>query len=442
MPNMQSKYLKEGEKTTKGRTCLPALVPLPTNIFSLLPRPLTKTTMANKILKNYSYNASAYLMFLWPSSGPLLSVIQLLLPISISSRKIFLYTYIFSTWQINVGSNYKGALNTLLSIPFSPSIVNCCEQLLEEYTLKMTQIALERLGFIRRLAQQLDLILQLVLTTRKTVTNEMKDVLDLWITATPREEMLIIQQFMTNSMYDPALIPSSTTQLSALSVVDVTISWINAQTINVKNADDEIWGITKSSAFCKNNGLNQGSRSPRDKRPELATISLTSFPMNPCPRLLVVSPREDEDDWQIFSPRPKTLYNFTPTLEGIIEPTFYSGEDSPQASGSNTPLPHLANSQPQFRPIEVEDTIQIIRGGNQTTSKTTPTTTTILTTSPRAIFWENPLGIEVDADIDSKNGNYVMTLSDSPGLSAIDQQWLDSLWNEEMMTLASLTHTP
>ena len=36
----------------------------------------------------------------------------------------------------------------------------------------------------------------------------------------------------------------------------------------------------------------------------------------------------------------------------------------------------------------------------------------------------------------------VMTLSDSPGLSAIDQQWLDSLWNEEMMTLASLTHTP
>ena len=40
-----------------------------------------------------------------------------------------------------------------------------------------------------------------------------------------------------------------------------------------------------------------------------------------------------------------------------------------------------------------------------------------------------------------KAGN-VMTLSDSPGLSAIDQQWLDSLWNEEMMTLASLTHTP
>jgi len=36
----------------------------------------------------------------------------------------------------------------------------------------------------------------------------------------------------------------------------------------------------------------------------------------------------------------------------------------------------------------------------------------------------------------------VMTLLDSPGLSAIDQQWLDSLWNEEMMTLASLTHTP
>ena len=40
-----------------------------------------------------------------------------------------------------------------------------------------------------------------------------------------------------------------------------------------------------------------------------------------------------------------------------------------------------------------------------------------------------------------KEGN-VMTLSDSLGLSAIDQQWLNLLWNEEMMTLASLTHTP
>ena len=36
----------------------------------------------------------------------------------------------------------------------------------------------------------------------------------------------------------------------------------------------------------------------------------------------------------------------------------------------------------------------------------------------------------------------VMTILDSPGLSAIDQQWLDLLWDEEMLTLPDLTHTP
>ena len=36
----------------------------------------------------------------------------------------------------------------------------------------------------------------------------------------------------------------------------------------------------------------------------------------------------------------------------------------------------------------------------------------------------------------------VMTILDSPGLLAIDQQWLDLLWDKEMLTLSSLTHTP
>ena len=50
--------------------------------------------------------------------------------------------------------------------------------------------------------------------------------------------------------------------------------------------------------------------------------------------------------------------------------------------------------------------------------------------------------IEEQDNIPSWDAFDVITLSDSPGLSAIDQQWLDSLWNEKMMTLASLTHTP
>jgi len=35
-----------------------------------------------------------------------------------------------------------------------------------------------------------------------------------------------------------------------------------------------------------------------------------------------------------------------------------------------------------------------------------------------------------------------MTYLDSPGLLAIDQQWLDLLWNTEITTLSNLTHTP
>ena len=35
-----------------------------------------------------------------------------------------------------------------------------------------------------------------------------------------------------------------------------------------------------------------------------------------------------------------------------------------------------------------------------------------------------------------------MTILDLPGLLAIDQQWLDLLWNEEILTLPDLIHTP
>jgi len=55
---------------------------------------------------------------------------------------------------------------------------------------------LEHLGSIWKLARQLDMILQLILTTKKTITNEMKEVLELWIIATPKEEMKVIRQLL------------------------------------------------------------------------------------------------------------------------------------------------------------------------------------------------------------------------------------------------------
>ena len=222
--------------------------------------------------------------------------------------------------QISVGSAYKEALNILLSIPFSPSIVDCYKQLLEEYTLKITKIALEYYRMLRKLARQLDLILQLMLTTKEMVTNEMKDVLDLWIVAIPREEILMIRQLMTGSIHDPMPTPSSTTPLNALSVVDVTISSINAQIINVEGVDEGIQGTMRNSASYKKDGPDQNLSLPKGKRREPASTFLISFPTNPCRPLLLVSPQGNEGTWKIFSPRPKLLPNLVPILEELVEP--------------------------------------------------------------------------------------------------------------------------
>jgi len=137
------------------------------------------TTMDDPILKDYPYDALSYLKYPWPNSGPLSAAIQWFLPTSTLSKRICLYTYIFNTQQTNVGNAYKGALSIILNIPFHPSIVDCYRHLQGGYILQMTKIALEHLGSIWKLAWQLDMILQLILMTKKTITNEMKEVLEL-----------------------------------------------------------------------------------------------------------------------------------------------------------------------------------------------------------------------------------------------------------------------
>jgi len=77
------------------------------------------------ILKNYPYNASSYLKYPWPNSGPLLATIQWLLPTLTLSRKIYLFTYIFNTQQTNIGNAYKGGISWKgqgLSLKYRPII--------------------------------------------------------------------------------------------------------------------------------------------------------------------------------------------------------------------------------------------------------------------------------------------------------------------------------
>jgi len=252
------------------------------------------TTMDNPILKDYPYDTSSYLKYPWPNSEPLSAAIQWLLPTLILSKRICLYTYIFSMQQTNVRNAYKGALSILLNIPFHPSIVNCYRHLQGGYILQMTKIMLEHLGSIRKLARQLNMILQLILTTKKTITNEMKEVLELWIIATPKEEMKVIRQLLNQSTNLETLPYSSQMTFNALSVVDMTTSLISAQIINARNVDNKIQNTTRSSVFSRKIDHTQNLLLLKDKPIEPAMTFLSSFPTNPSPPLLLASLPPDE----------------------------------------------------------------------------------------------------------------------------------------------------
>jgi len=286
------------------------------------------TTMNDPILKDYPYDASSYLKYPWPNSGPLSAAIQWLLLTLTLSKRICLYTYIFNMLQTNVGNAYKGALSILLNILFHPSIIDCYRHLQGGYILQMTKIILEYLGSIWKLAQQLDMILQLILITKKTITNKMKEVLELWIIATPKEEMKVIRQLLNQSTNLKILPYSLQMTFNALSVVDMTTSLISAQIINARNVEDKIQDTTRSSVFSKKIDHTQNSLLLKDKPIEPAMTFLSYFPTNPSPPLLLASLPPDEGSWHIFLPRPKKTDKLTPILEEIIRTTYYSEENS------------------------------------------------------------------------------------------------------------------
>jgi len=213
----------------------------------------------------------------------------------------------------------------------------------------MTKIALEHLGSIWKLSQQLDMILQLILTTKKTITNKMKEVLELWIIATPKEEMKIIRQLLNQSTNLKALPHLLQMTFNALSVVDMTTFLISAQIINARNVDDKIQNTTRSSVFSKKIDHTQNSPLLKDKPIEPAMTFLSSFPMNLSPPLLLASLPSDKDSWHVFSPRPKKTNKLAPILEEIVRTMSYSEEDSPLPNKSTIQSPHLIIQQsPHF----------------------------------------------------------------------------------------------
>jgi len=333
--------------------------------------------------------------------------------------------------QTNVGNVYKGALSILLNIPFHPFIVNCYRHLQGGYILQMTKIMLEHLGSIRKLARQLDMILQLILMTKKTITNEIKKVLELWIIATPKEEMKVIRQILNQSTNLKTPLHSSQMTFNALSVVDMTTSLISAQILNARNVDNKIQDTTRSSVYSRKIDHTQNLLLLKDKPTEPTMTFLLSFPTNPSPPLLLASLPPDEDSWYVFSPRPKKTDKLAPILEEIVRTTYYSEEDSPLPDKSTIQSPLLVAPQSPHSPQQNLDTTITDTGRNKTTLTMTRTTTMISTTSPGVTSWKTPLDIRINEDIDPSKGDYVTETLDSTELLMEDQTWLDYLWDFE-----------
>ena len=335
MLNKYFKHLKGEKQDINSRICQTLQTPAQTSLLVLLPQPMVTTTNG-PILKDYPYNASSYLKYPWSNSGPLSAAIQWLLLTSTLSKGICLYTYIFNTQQTSIGNTYRGALSILLNVPFHLSIVNCYRHLQGGYILQMTKIMLEHLGSIWKLAWQLDIILQLILTTKETITNKIKEVLELWITATSKKEMKVIRQLL-NQLTNLEKLPHLSQMIfNALSMVDMTTSLISAQITNARNVDNKTQDIMRSFAFSKKTNLDQNSLSLKDKQIKPAITFLSFFPMNPSLPLLLASLPPDEDSWHVFSPRPKKTDKLTPILEEIVRTTYYSEMDSPLPDKSTT----------------------------------------------------------------------------------------------------------
>jgi len=243
------------------------------------------------LIKLPPYNDSRYLTIPWPSCRPLSSGIQWLLPISTSSGRIGLYTFISNTQPINDSFNSKTISRISKSFHSLQSINTSYIPPQEEYNTHQTQI-------IRTLAYQLDLTLETILTTHKKLTPAMTKLLNDWKLATPQKELdeiwmilMEIENYETLGMRPPSL----QTTHNALSVVDMTISSTNALIMSAKDVIEETLVITKSSASSNHDDLNHDSPWQNDKLNEPESITQISSEMNHFPLSSLVSLQPEDD---------------------------------------------------------------------------------------------------------------------------------------------------
>jgi len=258
------------------------------------------------------------------------------LPISTSSGRIGLYTFISNTQPINNSFNSKTISRISKSFHSLQSINTSYIPLQEEYNTHQTQI-------IRTLAYQLDLTLETVLTTHKKLTPAMTKLLNNWKLATPQKELdeiwmilIEIENYETLGMRPPSL----QTTHNALSVVNVTISSTNTLIMSAKDVIEETLVITKSSASSNHNDPNHDSPWQNDKLNEPESITQISSKINHFPLSSLVSLQPEDDSWNIFSLRPQRI-NVVPLLKNAINKSSSETDFQPAIPLHSPPLPIL-----------------------------------------------------------------------------------------------------
>jgi len=174
--------------------------------------------------------------------------------------------------------------------------------------------------------------------------------------------------------------------------------------MSAKDVIEETLVITKSSASSNHNDLNHDLLWQNDKPNKPESIIQTCSDMNHFPLSSLVSLQPDDDSWNIFSLRPQRI-NVVPLLKNAINKSFSEMDSQPVTPLRSPSPPHLRDP---FFDIFLRDDLNST--SNETGKKTTETTTTTSTMLPGQTFWENPLDIKFDKDIESNKGDYVMNI--------------------------------
>ena len=255
----------------------------------------------------------------------------------------------------------------------------------------------------------------------------MTKLLNDWKLATPQKELdkiwmilMKIENYETLGMRPPSL----QTTHNALSMVDVTISSTNALIMFAKDVIKETLVIMRSSASSNHDDLNHDLPWQNDKLNEPELITQISSETNYFPLSSLVSLQLKDNSWNIFSLRPQRI-NVVLLLEDAINKSSSEMDFQPVTPLRSFPLPTLKD--PSFD-IFLWDNLD--KTYNEIGKMTTETTMMTSMMSPGLTFWENPLDIKFDEDIESNKGNYVMNIEWDYNYY---QPWSDNEWLVDKM---------